>query len=108
MNRRSLDCELNSLVIFRSLLDDEIIKNFQSLLGLETDEVDCRVYNYSDFVSLLYKENVNFSEYILKRVLENENLYIEGDNLEVLKLLQESYLGKVKTTEPDPLAELEV
>ncbi len=27
-----------------------------------------------------------------------ENLYIEGDNLEVLKLLQESYLGKVKIT----------
>ena len=26
-----------------------------------------------------------------------ENLYIEGDNLDVLKLLQESYLGKVKT-----------
>ena len=25
-----------------------------------------------------------------------KNLYIEGDNLEVLKLLQESYLGKVK------------
>ncbi|MDZ7847416.1 MAG: hypothetical protein U5L96_11945 [Owenweeksia sp.] len=25
-----------------------------------------------------------------------ENLYIEGDNLEVLKLLQESYLNKVK------------
>ena len=24
-----------------------------------------------------------------------ENLYIEGDNLEVLKLLQESYLGKI-------------
>ena len=27
---------------------------------------------------------------------ETENLYIEGDNLEVLKLLQESYLGKIK------------
>ena len=25
-----------------------------------------------------------------------ENLYIEGDNLDALKLLQESYLGKVK------------
>ena len=25
-----------------------------------------------------------------------ENLYIEGDNLDVLKLLQETYLGKVK------------
>lgn len=27
---------------------------------------------------------------------KTENLYIEGDNLEVLKLLQESYLNKVK------------
>lgn len=39
----------------------------------------------------------------LRPVVENsrdwdttENLYIEGDNLEVLKILQESYLGKVK------------
>ncbi len=31
-----------------------------------------------------------------------ENLYIEGDNLEVLKLLQESYLGKVKMIFIDP------
>ena len=31
-----------------------------------------------------------------------ENLYIEGDNLEVLKLLQESYLGKVKMIYIDP------
>lgn len=33
---------------------------------------------------------------------ETENLYIEGDNLEVLKLLQESYLGKVKMIYIDP------
>lgn len=31
-----------------------------------------------------------------------ENLYIDGDNLEVLKLLQESYLGKVKMIYIDP------
>ena len=31
-----------------------------------------------------------------------ENRYIEGDNLEVLKLLQESYLGKVKMIYIDP------
>ncbi|WNY28916.1 hypothetical protein MmiEs2_11290 [Methanimicrococcus stummii] len=31
-----------------------------------------------------------------------ENLYIEGDNLDVLKLLQESYLGKVKMIYIDP------
>ena len=33
---------------------------------------------------------------------DTENLYIEGDNLEVLKLLRENYLGKVKMIYIDP------
>ncbi|RVI34224.1 site-specific DNA-methyltransferase [Sinorhizobium meliloti] len=33
---------------------------------------------------------------------ETENLFIEGDNLEVLKLLQKSYFGKVKMIYIDP------
>lgn len=40
------------------------------------------------------EESVNFDE--------TENLYIEGDNLEVLKLLQETYLGKVDVIYIDP------
>lgn len=33
---------------------------------------------------------------------DSENLYIEGDNFEVLKILQESYLGKIKMIYIDP------
>jgi adenine-specific DNA-methyltransferase len=33
---------------------------------------------------------------------KTENIYIEGDNLEVLKILQESYLGKIKVIYIDP------
>ncbi|NMB42941.1 MAG: site-specific DNA-methyltransferase [Clostridiales bacterium] len=40
------------------------------------------------------EESVNFDE--------TKNLYIEGDNLEVLKLLQETYLGKIKMIYIDP------
>lgn len=40
------------------------------------------------------KESKNFDT--------TENLYIEGDNLEVLKLLQETYLGKIKMIYIDP------
>ncbi len=40
------------------------------------------------------EESVNFDT--------TQNLYIEGDNLEVLKLLQETYLGKVKMIYIDP------
>ncbi|EPW8874948.1 site-specific DNA-methyltransferase [Pseudomonas aeruginosa] len=40
------------------------------------------------------EESVNFEK--------TQNLFIEGDNLEALKLLQESYLGKVKLIYIDP------
>lgn len=40
------------------------------------------------------EESINFDN--------TENLFIEGDNLEVLKLLQKSYLGKVKMIYIDP------
>ncbi len=40
------------------------------------------------------EESVNFDS--------TENLYIEGDNLEVLKLLQETYLSKIKMIYIDP------
>ena len=33
---------------------------------------------------------------------DSENLYIEGDNLEVLKLLQETYLNKIDVISIDP------
>ncbi len=37
-----------------------------------------------------------------KNFNETENLYIQGDNLDVLKLLQETYLGKIKMIYIDP------
>ena len=37
-----------------------------------------------------------------KNYYESENIYIEGDNLEVLKLLQETYLGQIKLIYIDP------
>ena len=40
------------------------------------------------------EESVNFDD--------TENLFIEGDNLDALKLLQETYLGKVKMIYIDP------
>jgi adenine-specific DNA-methyltransferase len=40
------------------------------------------------------KESVNFDE--------TENMFIEGDNLEALKLLQKAYFGKVKMIYIDP------
>jgi adenine-specific DNA-methyltransferase len=55
------------------------------------------------------KESYGFTNSVLVEDKESsrnwdatENLYIEGDNLEVLKLLQKSYFGKVKMIYIDP------
>ena len=34
--------------------------------------------------------------------IDSENIYIEGDNLDALKILRETYLGKVKMIYIDP------
>jgi predicted AAA+ superfamily ATPase len=69
--------QLNSLVIFRSLLSSPVIKKLQALLtGIEnsTEAIDL----YSGFVSELYHNYDNFSEFIYHYMLEDENFYIKA------------------------------
>ena len=50
----------------------------------------------------LYGKTLKYIEGDGKNEYTTENLYIEGDNLEVLKLIQSSYYGKVKMIYIDP------
>lgn len=77
--REKLDnfhCGLNSLAVFRNLLNDEVISAFSALLELHAEGKSFDVNIYSEFVSRLYCHNVNLSEYIFKLVCEDENFYI--------------------------------
>ena len=65
--------KLNSLTVFRKLLNDKVIKSFKTLL--ETDENEI-ITTYCDFCSLLFSHTVNWSQYLLNSVLENENFYM--------------------------------
>ena len=79
--REKLDnfhCGLNSLAVFRNLLNDEVISAFSALLELHAEGKSFDVNIYSEFVSRLYRHNVNLSEYIFKLVCEDENFYISG------------------------------
>lgn len=76
----------------------EAINNGKERYGLNwSGKADCfRVIQSPSSGTLLpvRNESVNFEE--------SENVIIEGDNLEALKLLQKSYLGKVKMIYIDP------
>ncbi len=66
----------DSVVIFRSLGDDPVISDLMYLIGTDTENISDFLRCYCDFVQSLYAYTVNLSEYLLKAVLESENMYI--------------------------------
>ncbi len=71
-----LKYELNSIAVFRKVLDDEVIYELRKLISrLADNELDEAVWQYGEFVHELYKNTLNLSEYILKVVFEDENIY---------------------------------
>ncbi len=78
MNRQSLDRKIFSIAVFRNVTQDKTINDLWKLIGSDHDNDTDIVNDYAWFISRLYNENINLSEYILKKVLEDENFYIEG------------------------------
>jgi predicted AAA+ superfamily ATPase len=72
--------DLKTLVIFRSLLKDKVIGKFVTLLeSIEKHEdTSVQLESYSNFVSELYKHSVNFTDYVLNKILEDENVYVHS------------------------------
>ena len=74
-----LNTKLNSLTVFRQLLADPVIENFQYLVTtLDGKDVMEQVDAYCDFASALYQESANLSTYIHKLIRNDENFYVKG------------------------------
>ncbi|MGB4406795.1 MAG: site-specific DNA-methyltransferase [Sphaerochaeta sp.] len=90
---RAVDFDLLKQALSKSLVEDE---NERYRLDWPGKKVSLLKTNTPINKTLrpCREESVNFNS--------TENLYIEGDNFEVLKILQESYLGKIKMIYIDP------
>ena len=75
-----LNVNKNLVVIFRDILNNSVVSDLLCLvekkLNSEISSEEFLKY-YGDFVAELYKNTVNLSRYILKIILENENIYIK-------------------------------
>lgn len=81
MNKlHDLSTELNTLAIFRSLLSDELVQNFQQLAAstYSLESRDCILRTYGNFVATLFNKTDSLSRYITDLVLSDENFYIIG------------------------------
>ncbi|MGM9973919.1 MAG: ATP-binding protein [Clostridiaceae bacterium] len=88
---------LSSLVIFRSLLEEPVIKALQELL--ESDKGDVQgIRAYGAFASELYKEGADFSGLLLRFILEDENFYIKAKarNQKITEAVEQCLMEELK------------
>ena len=115
MNGQTLDLVKDNISKLKEIFPEVVTEDkidFEKLkliLGGDVD-VDSERYSFTwPGKSQAIKESQKQSTGTLRPCKEEskdwdstENLYIEGDNLEVLKLLQKSYYGKIKAIYIDP------
>ena len=115
LNGESKDILNENIETLKSLFPEIVsegkidFKKFKAIFGSEIDDSSERYSFTWPGKSQAIKESQNQSTGTLRPCKEEsknwdstENLYIEGDNLEVLKLLQKSYYGKIKAIYIDP------
>lgn len=85
--------QMNSLVIFRALRYDPVLIKLTDTMDMiekDTDNTDGIIDVYTDMIAELYKHTDDLTEYVLKAVLEDENLFIlkKGEGLPTGTLLE--------------------
>ena len=115
MDGLSLNLEKNNIDKIKELFPEAVEEgkiNFDMLRAMLGDEVDDSKEKYQ-FTWNGKAKSIKLAQTPSSATLrpckdksknwdETENLYIEGDNLEVLKQLQKTYYGKIKTIFIDP------
>lgn len=84
--------QMNSLVIFRKLWNDPVIVKLTDTMEMiekDTDNIDGIIDVYTDMITELYKYTDDLTDYVLKAILEDENLFIlkKGEGLPTGTLL---------------------
>ncbi len=102
MNDRlyNLHCRLNSLVIFKDILNCRTIQSLDRLFeSMWTENTIEQVRAYSDFVSNLYRHHNDLSSYILTLILEDENIYMirKSHKLSISDKMQDCLMSELES-----------
>ncbi|MBK5245878.1 MAG: ATP-binding protein [Peptostreptococcaceae bacterium] len=112
-NKKHLELffQLETLVIFRDLLQDPVIGKLKALVTADclykvdefnkAPQISVNPGPYSSFAAELFKQSSSLSKYILKAVLNDENIYLlsKAQCKQVPKSLEKSLLCELKILE---------
>ena len=98
---KALCRQAHTLVIFKSLHEVPVFEKLLDTLAVCESDSDMAIEKYSDFVAELFAYSDNLTEYMLKLVLENENLFMlkKGEGKETGALLEECLANELAVIE---------
>ena len=65
-----------SFVVFNNILEDDVMKAFLNMIDIKEKSDIKKVEEYSNFTRKLFEKSENFSDYIWKLIILNENIYV--------------------------------
>ncbi len=74
---QKISLALRSLVIFRRLLDDGVIKKLCALVEAQELPASEQISRYADFAAALFAHSTNLTDYVWLRIIEDDNIYIQ-------------------------------
>lgn len=95
---------VSSLAVFRSVLKNKTVEKLLNLLSNLSDKTINQkdlIFEYSEFVSELYRYSDNLTEFFLNIVLEDENVYMikKGAGEKISPLLEERLASELNVLE---------
>lgn len=92
LNLKNIYIKLQALVVFRNLLDDEVISKLSVLLASQNEDTVIQVEKYAAFASALLNKDENLTRYVLNLSTVDENIFVKriGNKLKVSYLIREA------------------
>lgn len=75
---QEIDLALNSLVVFRKLLTNDVMLPLRALLDTETMDPMIQLRQYTEFITRIYARSMNLTEYIFQLICEDDNFYVRA------------------------------
>ena len=71
-----INMKAKSFVVFNNVLEDDVMKAFLNMIDIKEKSDIKKVEEYSNFTRKLFEKSENFSDYIWKLIIFNENIYV--------------------------------
>ena len=69
-----INMKAKSFVVFNNILEDDVMKAFLNMIDIKEKSDIKKVEEYSNFTRKLFEKSENFSDYIWKLIIFNENI----------------------------------